>query len=93
MGTRRRPGLGDGDDCPVVPSHGAMHVTPGTKRQYCPDQSHDGPRLPHKRPATRAFWPFGWRSFEAAAAEYNGSTTKAAAEPSALPELNITLEV
>lgn len=91
---RSKSGLGDGDTCPVEPSHGAMVLIRGTDRQYCPDQSHDGMWTDGgKRPATRAFWPSGWKSFEAASASYNAGTTKAAGEPSALPELDITLEV
>lgn len=94
MATTRRRITGDGDDCPVVPAHGAMVVIPGADRQFCPDQSHDGLWADGvKGERTRAFWPTGWKSFEDAVTRYNQGTTKAAGEPSALPELDITLEV
>lgn len=70
-------------------------LQPGTT-QYCAHQTHDG--IPKGRPGgpagpTRKLWPTGHLSFDAAKAAYTVSTTKAAAEPSALPELDITLEV
>jgi|GEM_PF-3075918 len=61
--------------------------------QYCPHQSHDGIWTKEgKRPATRSLWPGDWRSFAEAAAAYNG-VTQGSSEPSALPELDITLEL
>jgi hypothetical protein len=36
----RRRDTGDGDPCPHDPEHGRMIVT-GSKRQWCPVQSHD----------------------------------------------------
>jgi hypothetical protein len=59
--------------------------------QYCADQSHDAHGK--ARPATRNFWPTGHLSFAEAERVYSGTTAKAAAEPSALPTLDITLEV
>ena len=89
MASKRTSGTGNGDTCPVAVGHGAMMVLV-SGLQYCPDQSHD----PHgKKPGTRNLWPGGHVSFAAAVAEYHGATTKAAGEPSALPELDITLEV
>lgn len=79
--------IGDGDDCPVVPSHRAMLVIPGTQKQYCPDQSHDGVWTPDgKRPATRSFWPTGYRSFAAEVKAYNEGT---AGEAAALPDIDM----
>jgi hypothetical protein len=70
-----------------------MLVIRGTQTQYCPDQGHDGTPGKDGQPPSRSFWPTGFRSFEAALAEYHGATAKAASEPSALPTLDITLEV
>lgn len=69
-----------------------MVVLNGNRLQYCPDQSHDGAwSVGHKSPATRNIWPLQW--FQKAVVEYNEGNPKAAVEPSALPELDITLEV
>lgn len=84
---RGRP-IGDGDDCPVVPSHRAMFVIPGTRKQYCPDQSHDGVWSKEgKRQPTRSFWPTGYKSFEAEASAYNAATEGEAAN--ALPDIDL----
>lgn len=85
--------VGDGDFCPVA-DHGRMLVIPGTQRQQCPHQTHDGVWSDGvKNPPTRSRWSLGHVSFAREVAEYNGQTTKAAVEPSALPTLDITLEV
>lgn len=70
-------------------------LQPGTT-QYCAHQSHDGRPKTHplgSAPATRKLWPTGHLSFAEAVRVYSGVTTKAAVEPSALPSLDITLEV
>ena len=79
----KRASIGDGDVCPVTPSHGQMFVLPGNKRQYCPDQSHDGTPGRDGAPRTRAIWPF--QHFAAAVAEYNATTAGEAAKR--LPDL------
>lgn len=76
---RGRSDVGDGDICPLEQAHGRMVYLHGSKRQYCPHQSHDT--------KTRAFWPQGYRSFADAVAGYNAPT----AVPADLPELDINL--
>ena len=71
-----------------------MFVLQPGHTQYCAHQTHDGvpkgaPGGP--KPPTRKLWPTGHLSFDEAVTSYHGLTDKAAAEPSALPEL--TLEV
>lgn len=51
---RRRGGsIGDGDVCPVEPTHGSMMILRPSDgrpaRQFCPHQTHDG--------TSRAFYP------------------------------------
>jgi hydroxyacyl-ACP dehydratase HTD2-like protein with hotdog domain len=70
-------------------------LQPGSK-QYCSHQTHDGTSKKHPKgaaPATRKIWPTGHISFAEAVKVYSGATTKAAVEPSALPTLDINLEV
>lgn len=81
--------IGDGDPCPTHKRK--MLVIRGTNRQHCPDQSHDGAwSKDGHEDRTRAFWPLN--GFAAAVAAYHAST-ETAVEPSALPDLDITLEV
>src|SRR6185369_5851749 len=42
----RRNATGDGDVCPVNPSHGEMLRYPSWSGQWCPHQSHDVDRTP-----------------------------------------------
>jgi len=86
--------LGDGDVCPITPSHRRMYVS--GKTQHCIHRDHDGYPASHPGGATDPtpfIWPSGIDSFPAAVKAYHSGTTKAAVEPSALPTLDITLEV
>jgi hypothetical protein len=80
--------LGDGDPCPLA-DHGKMIVLPDRKKQYCPDQSHDG--VPKRVDPTRSFWPVQF--FAAAVAAYTVLVGQPAAPtpltPAALPELDM----
>jgi len=72
-----------------------MFVLTYGNTQYCAHVAHDGRPKTHplgKSSPTPKSWPTGHVSFAAAVAAYHGVTAKAAAEPSALPELNVTLE-
>jgi len=65
--------LGDGDLCPLVPSHGKMSALMGTSKQYCRHQSHDGRPKSHPlgpTDPTRSFWPLADNAFAKAVAEY-----------------------
>lgn len=69
-----------------------MVVLAGNLTQYCSDQSHDGVWSGSgKTDPTRKLWPF--HNFRQTVVAYNAGTTKAVGEPSALPVLDITLEV
>lgn len=66
---RGRDEVGDGDVCPLVPSHGRMLFVNGSTNQYCPHQSHDGvwgEAGTVKTEPSRAFWPKGHDSFRRA---------------------------
>jgi len=58
-----RSDIGDGDRCPLVPSHGNMLVLngKGPPKQYCPHVMHDGGGKPSEDgsrwPRSRALWP------------------------------------
>lgn len=66
--------VGDGDPCPGDPArieagetpHGRMVTIPGTKKQYCPHQSHDGKG---GEGHTRAIWPLEDMALARAVAE------------------------
>lgn len=51
---------GNGDRCPLNPSHGKMYVL--EQVQYCSHHTHDN------QPRTRCFWPL--QGFDAAVAAY-----------------------
>lgn len=59
---------GNGDRCPLSPSHGKMYVLGET--QYCSHHTHDNP------PMTRCFWPLN--GFDAAVAAYQPPKPKEA---------------
>ena len=84
--------IGDGDVCPVNPSHGHMLWLQHSRSQFCPDQSHDGrwSEGSHQLP-TRAFWPQGWQSFAAAVTEWRASLVSTTGESgsSALPDIDL----
>lgn len=78
----KRSDFGDGDICPLVPSHGQMFFLEGTKVQWCAHQSHDGrPEASSLGPVarTRSVWPQGHESFRLAVAQ------------ATLPEIDIRL--
>jgi hypothetical protein len=61
-----------------------MHVLDGNRRQYCPEQAHDGRwGADGKEPPTPSSWPF--HNFAAAATSYH------AKRQGPLPELDIDL--
>ena len=70
---------GNGDRCPLVPSHGRMYVL--DQVQYCAHIAHDGW---HEVPRTRALWPF--HDFEAAVE----ADRKSSAPQAELPDIDIT---
>lgn len=49
-------GTGDGDVCPLDPSHLRMHIL-SKQTQYCVNQVHDGRPGKDGYPPTRAKWP------------------------------------
>jgi len=67
---RSRHDYGDGDRCPINPSHGKMFVLGGVtgRTQWCAHSAHEGTLGDDGTPRTRAFWPVGRDSFAAAVA-------------------------
>lgn len=54
---RSRHDYGDGDRCPINPSHGKMYVL--TDHQWCAHAGHEGTPGRDGEPRTRSFWPKG----------------------------------
>lgn len=69
MAPRGRLELGDGDLCPINPTHGQMYFMTNSDRQWCPHTDHEGLTSAHPMgpaPRTRSFWPKGDRAFRQA---------------------------
>lgn len=81
----KRGDIGNGDQCPLFPEHGRMHVLQSASRpptNYCSHVIHDGW---HKVPSSRALWPV--HGFEDAVSAYNARLDRAIRE-AGLPDLS-----